>query len=393
MKQKLLIALFLTFTSCVHPTKERNISSLSSKQIDELWVAVSKRKDSLIRSNPQHFWAWMEANSQKQMQDLLKFEGEITADPHFFNFADVHSPDGKNGLALVDVDDSGKAAFILDFVRYALFVKAYVKDQHKETDMKKLLPEMYGFYLQGLAQEKVSAPPVLDQVINQSYEKLEKENAKWVSESLDDAKNNDYGLRKKELGLLDLSKIPKKREEDGKDLAKALVKKEKVSEIYDSGFTVTDSGSSRGLSRYWFSTRLEKNTRRIIECKELSRPAIDYYQTQKDHTPRIASVLKYYSDVKVNDSYVIEVESNSYWCRPREFKFIRRSHIEDLSKADMKILSNYLAYWIGSKQSLQPTAKAYLVELRKTPDISDRIDKLINNYERNIDSIPSNVNK
>ncbi|MBC7420378.1 MAG: hypothetical protein H7328_06575 [Bdellovibrio sp.] len=386
MKQKIILAICLLLAGCTTPLKERNISSLSNKEIDRLWVVVDKkqRKDSLIRSNPQHFWAWMEANSQKQMNDLLKYEGAITADPHFFNFADVHASGGQNGLALVDVDDSGTGPFILDFVRYSLFVKAYVKDQHGQTDMAQLIPDMYDMYVKGLSQEKVKAPKVFQNVINQSYAKLNQENAAWVDKNLDNPQNKDFGLRKKEIGLLDISK---ERKQPAKDLQKALLDENKVKEIYDIGFTVNDSGSSRGLSRYWLSVRLDKNTRRIIECKQLSRPATDYYETQKDNSTRIANVLKYYSDVQIDDSYVMNIAADSYWCRPREFKFIRRGDIENLSKADMKELSLYLAYWIGSKQSLQPGAKGYLSTLKKNNDTSDRVDKLINNYERNIDSL------
>ncbi len=390
MKQKILLVAALFLASCNHSPKERSISSLSEKEIDGLWVAVSKRKDSLIRSNPQHFWAWMEANSRKSLGDLVKHEGEITADPHFFNFGDIHSENGQNGLALVDVDDSGTGSLVLDFVRYSLFVKAYIKDQHKEASLAKLGPQMYKAYLKGLAQDKMIAPAVFQNAINNSRQKLERENQKWVEENVDDFKKKDFGLRKKEIGLLSLDKIPKRREEAGKDLKNALLKGDKVKEIFDIGFSVNDSGSSRGLSRYWFSTLLrDKETHRLIECKELSKPATEFYKKQLNHTARIDNVLRYYSDYKTNDSYVMTVAQDSYWCRPREFEFLRRSHIEKLSLAGMEELSVYLAFWIGSKQSLQPSGKPLLNSLNASDKVYEKIDKLINGYERHIDSIPA----
>ena len=53
----------------------------------------------------------------------------------------------------------------------------------------------------------------------------------------------------------------------------------------------------------------------------------------------------------------------------------------------MKELSLYLAYWIGSKQSLQPTINTYVKNLEKVSDMVARIDQLINKYEREIDAL------
>jgi hypothetical protein len=155
MNKIFITAGLLFFTSCssinVSPPS-RDVAGANDLDPDSLWVRVNDRKDSLIRSNPAHFWAWMKLNTPEKLKPVTQWNGQITADPHFFNFGDIHSKT-QSGLALVDVDDSGKGSFYLDFVRYSLFVKAYLNLD--------LTPRLLDAYLMGLKQQNKPVPKVL----------------------------------------------------------------------------------------------------------------------------------------------------------------------------------------------------------------------------------------
>lgn len=354
----------------------RKVKPLSEREIDNLLVQVNdNKKDSLIRSNPSHFWAWMNLNTPDQLKEIAEFQGEVTADPHFFNFGDVHSSD-KSGLALVDVDDSGVGSLYLDFVRYAVFVKAYLK-----TDITK---ELLDAYKDGLQKDKKDTPALFKEAFSKSREDLLKEHAQWVQKRL----KADYKLNNKELKIKGLKDLTKDISEAGENLSKLLVKNRKAKAVYDIGYKVEDSGSSRGMPRYWFSLTTPQNNLSIYECKQLADPATAYYAPQKNSSSRIADVLQAYSDAKTDDSFVFPVANLSYWCRPKGFDFVDRDMIEGNRKnlEQMTKLSRYFANWIGLKQSAQPEGAQLLKALEDfgKKDLLEETSDLIIKYESEV---------
>jgi hypothetical protein len=385
MKKQLLAFVILSscttqvtvFEGSARPTENgRSISSssLTNEEIDRLWVKVNNRKDSLIRSNPTHFWAWMRKNSPQQLKKVLNYEGQITADPHYFNFADIHSED-KGGLALVDVDDSGMGSFYLDFVRYAVFVKAYMKNDFTSELLKS--------YIDGLQHKDMKVPDVLKKTMRKSRKDLELENASWVQKNLE----SDYKLNNKSLGIKGFKSISLAKSKIGDDLKDSLLKEKKAKLIYDSGYVENDSGSSRGMGRYWFSiVDTESDRNKIIECKQLSEPATAFYTSQKQHKERIENVLKYFSDFPTKDSYVFNIPDYSFWCRPKHFQFFERDDVEKGMKTkEMLEYSQYIAYWIGLKQSDQPKSGAYVKELSANKELALKTTvELIRTYENHV---------
>lgn len=356
----------------------RHVSGASdSEEVDRLWLRVNDRKDSLIRSNPTHYWAWMKKFTPSELKDIAKFDGQITADPHYFNFADIHKGDG-GGLALVDVDDSGKASYYLDFVRYSIFVKAYLK--------KDYTAELFQAYLDGLQLSNQKAPDVLKKPINKSRQELEDENAKWVKKNLKDGNKLDNKLLEI-TGFKDLAEKNPAKVKLGKELRDSLISFKKAKQIYDVGYLENDSGSSRGMGRYWFSLLdADDNKVKIVECKQLSEPATSYYQKQKQHKERIADVLEYFSDFKTNDSYVFSLPNESFWCRPKHFQFLKREDVEkDLKPHELVEYSQYLAYWIGFKQASQPKSTDYVKAMQKDQtEILKATKDLITTYEDHV---------
>ncbi len=385
MKTLLIALIFLSACSHVRmppPRFEPSVlpsdrSVSSAADVDKLWVHVNNRKDSLIRSNPTHYWAWVNENTPENLKKIAGYKGVIIADAHYFNFGDVHG-EKKNGLAVVDVDDSGQGSYYLDFVRYSIFVKAYLENN--------FTAELFDAYVDGLSQKKKDLPKFLSDPISKSRKDLELENASWVKKNL----KKDYQLDNDSLGLTGFKKLRETSPEKvktGIELGELLLRDKKAKKIYDSAYLVTDSGSSRGMNRYWFSMMTNENDMRIVECKQLSEPATAYSAKQKQHAERIAEVVKFYSDVEVKDSYVFNTPFDSYWCRPKHFDFFSRSEVED-SRKDMKKMleySRYLAYWMGYKQSYQRQADQLLKELKSNPKkiINDTVD-LINVYETHV---------
>lgn len=345
--------------------------SLSDGEIQKLWSQVNDRKDSLIRSNPSHYWAWMAAHLPDDLKAIASHHGQIVADAHYFNFSDVHGKD-KSGLALVDVDDSGVGSLYLDFVRYAIFVKAYMKID--------LTAELFDAYKDGLQKKEKTVPPFLSNAISKNRKDLELEHQEWVSKNL----KTDYKLNNENLEIESLKKIPEKSIV-GNHLAELLVRTGKAKKVYDIGYSTKNSGSSRGMDRYWFSLITAKGDSSIYECKQLGTPASAYYAVQQAlPSQRIADVLKVYSDVETNDSFVFPAANASYWCRQEHFDFFSRKIVE-AKRRELKPMteySRYLAYWMGLKQSSQPEGDALLqtLEADKKKLLDDTIDLIIS-YE------------
>ena len=365
-------------------TAERSISSiggLSPAEIDGLWQRPNDRRDSLIRSNPTHYWAWMKANSPSNLEDIIALEGQVLADPHYFNFGDVHVSGKPGGLAVVDVDDSGKASLFLDFVRYAVFVKAYLKNDYTK--------DLFEAYNDGLTGKDKKLPDFLAAPIAKSREDLVIMNQKWVRAKVD-AKNQ---LDNKALGLTSFKELKKTKPEIvelGEKLESLLVSEKKFDTIYDHGYMVTESGSSSKMNRFWYSAKISNGPVRVVECKQFGDPATGYYTKQSLHAKRVADVVKIYSDVVTDDSFVFDVTNVSYWCRPKHFAFFDRDEVEKdrTQMKDMLSYSRYLAFWMGRKQKLQPNGSKLLTLLntdyKKT--LADTIS-LIDSYDANIDAL------
>lgn len=352
----------------------RIVKPLSDGEILNLWVQVNNRKDSLIRSNPAHYWAWMNRNLPEEYKAIADFQGQVVADPHYFNFADVHGKN-KSGLALVDVDDSGVGSLYLDFVRFAVFVKAYMK-----MDLTK---ELLDAYKDGLEKKEKKLPDYLKPAVSKSRKDLLEEHAQWVQKNL----KKNYKLDSKSLKIKGL-KDAKDVASSGEKLAKLLETSGKAKKVYDIGYSINDSGSSRGMDRFWFSMLTDKNISSIYECKQLAEPAVAYYTRQKNAKERISDVMKVYSDVDTDDSYVFPTPNTSYWCRPKHFDFFNRDIIETNrdKRAPMTEYSRYLAYWIGLKHGSQAEGPQLLEAMKsfEKKELHDKTVDLILQYEEEV---------
>lgn len=395
MKKNILLKLSICsfiFTSCstwntlwlpeTASTPALRTTASNEKNCPKEWVAVNNRKDSQIRSNPAHYWCWISKNMPIELQNLVKFQGPVTGDPHYFNFGDVHRKKGnpEGDLTLVDVDDSGNGSYIYDLIRYAIFVRAYNKDTSKSS-----LHDLIKNYIYGLSKNINKMPPTpkyIDKAIHISRKQLLNRHKKWVK---DNTKSNKLIYAK--LNLQPFEGLNTAQKNTSLKLSK-LIQERTNKNVLDIGFTVYDSGSSNGLTRYWFLIQHPKTGNQYIkECKTLSTPAVELAGLkQTSHEDRIENVLQPYStfrsDVK-KDSFVLTVDQNSFWCRYREFQAMKRAPVKAMKKGSNELaeLSEYFAFWLGAKISYLPNAKDYLKALEQT-EVDDEFDKLLNNYEK-----------
>ena len=399
---KTLLFAFIFLSACSHvrippahfepsvTPADRSISSsggLSPVEIDALWQRPNDRRDSLIRSNPTHYWAWMKANSPSNLEDIISLDGMVIADAHYFNFGDVHKEGKPGGLAVVDVDDSGKGSLFLDFIRYSIFVKAYLKNDFTK--------ELFDAYTDGLAGKEKKVPDFLAEPLSKSRKQLEEANDKWVRAKL----NSKNELDNKALKLTSYKDLKKNKPEVaklGEELEKGLLQAKKFEAIYDHGYMVTDSGSSSNMHRFWYSVKVPQGSVRIVECKQFGDPATGYYAKQSQHSKRITDVLKIYSDVETDDSFVFNSPNLSYWCRPRHFSFFDRDEVEEdrAQIKDMVTYSRYLAFWMGRKQKLQPNGEKLLTAIKiDSKKTLEAAISLINTYDANIDALGGKSHK
>ena len=348
------------------------------------WIAIDNHKDSQIRSNPAHYWCWISKNMPSELQNLVTFKGPVTGDPHYFNFGDVHRKKGtpEGDLTLVDVDDSGYGSYIYDLIRYAIFVRAYNKDSEIGS-----LKDLIDSYKAGLKQNinyDVKTPEYVNAAVATPRKHLMHRHKEWVKEN---TKKDQLDYKK--LDLKPIAQLSLEQKTLLKKLSPLLEEKTEK-KIKDVGFTVYDSGSSNGLIRYWFLIKNPKNENMYIkECKALSKPAVALAnKDQKNPLDRIESVLKPYSTFRTDvekDSFVLTVDNqNSFWCRYREFQAMKRGPVKKMKNDRKKMaqLSEYFAFWLGSKISYQTNGKKYLDSLDKTKNLDNQINDLLNTYEK-----------
>lgn len=344
--QKLLL---LSFTISAIFWQVPQAHSAESCQV----VYSGKTEYDTFRSNANDFWAWSHGHVKSYLPKSLLTEGLIAGDPHAMNFGDLYLSGQKTKITLVDLDDSGHGAFLLDFARLLISIKM----SPSELKTKKI----WKAYLKGLRQESLDdVPGFIEKVMDKTRDE-------WLSEQEDFIahKTKNGKLDKEELGLKPLSQLNKK------DLAKAKLLIAKVASVLpgavvlDSAFKVKEDGGSRGLLRVWVLT--EQNGKLgIHEFKEMAMPATNYFEDQKDQLARLEEVTKTFWGVADPAEYkVVSIDGGSFWLRPRykyELKFNADKIDSDKKFEKYEKWNEFIAYLLGRLHGKQPAAR----ELRQT---------------------------
>lgn len=354
---------FLVITACV---TERKPQSLQSRDIfveiqnpATLWTKFSDDREEIIRSNPTHFWSWARQQNWLQIKELLKYQGQIVGDPHIGNFADVHNSRGVSEFSVVDIDDGGVGPFILDFIKFA----SYVKFVYPEVNQYAL----YSNYKRGLEGESYRAIAELENALSMTYADLFKKSQKKV-----DKKTSKNKFKKDEMELSDLDKLPIDDQKIAGDLSEYLLKQDGVEQILDVGFRVPTKGGSKGRKRYLYLIRFNNHSE-IVEFKELGNPATAFYQNQKENRERIRNLSEYYLRVPEAGFTALRFREKDFWFRKKYLQDFDDDAIDELDFAAKARHLFYIANYMGRMQRAQPMSNVYIQELKINTKIYDPI--------------------
>lgn len=369
---RVLIFIFFAFlNSCA---TERKIQSLQSPEIfveiqnpSSLWLKSSENREDLVRENSRHFWAWARAQSWTSLQELLKFQGQVTGDPHIGNFSDVHNSKGVTEFSVVDIDDGGRAPLILDFIKFASYVKFVYPEMNYQA--------VYQAYIKGLSGETIFPIDELKQSLEMSYADLQKKNFKKI-----DKKTKQMKFKKEEMELSEIDQLPVADQKTAGDMTEYLLNKRGVDQILDVGFRIPAKGGSKGKKRFLYLVKLEGRLQ-VLEFKELGVPATAYYRTQKSNVDRIQALSEYYFRVPEAGFAATNFREKDFWLRPKYMQDFDDDAIEDLDFATKSKHLFYIANYLGVVQKRQTFALGYIQELQaKTDRYNVEIEAVVSSY-------------
>ncbi|MCO5143131.1 MAG: hypothetical protein M9962_08590 [Oligoflexia bacterium] len=330
--------LFL-FSSCSSLTThqvERKPSSYSDRELQKLWRPYDSKEKKLVTSNSFHYWAWSSNEAKKYLRQYIRFEGVVLGDPHPKNIFDYHDTQ-KGTLAVADIDDGGDAPFILDIARYLVYLKA----AHIELSASDIL----NAYIEGTIGKEIKEPKFLQKILRDPIQKVVQEQKKWILKNTQGKKFNN-----KKLDLVPSKRLKKEQALELEKLGTLLTQPEL--KILDTGYQESNSGSSAGLSRYWFLLG-DNRAENIIEFKQLETAAVAYYQKQENTKKRVQKIIAAYSEGFLNLG-LVSTEENHYWMRPKHFQLLE---VDELNKDEYKEWCIYLANWMGQKVYKQSEGK------------------------------------
>lgn len=335
---------------------DNTTDSGSSSQLKQL--AASNGISQLLRSNPLHFWTWMQSSAPMFLSsDVLNIQGLIFGDPHNGNFMTALIKNQTTQIrsvqwACVDYDDGGKGPLILDFARYLASVKA-VDDRVKSKDL-------WDAYLSGLNGEQKSPPDFIEKLLKlspQEYEDLENDKAKKNSVRASQGRV----LVRDNVENFDITD-PQERNLIHHTFSSHL----HDLQILDVVGRQKERGGSQEAKRYLALAKRNNGKYVLIELKENLEPAVNKYQSQSDDVFQIK--LQTFSN---SDSNYQEIRlrlpgdsakqpPHSFLLRPKQLYLLDITNKvdgkNDLKKFDQ--LSQFNAWYIGSVQRAQASSTA-----------------------------------
>lgn len=305
----------LTFAAPVGAQEKsgRAPAQYSPSELEKLWRPVGHKRRKQVTSNAFHFWAWSRNEAEALIGPYLNFTGVVIGDPHPRNVFDYRSGRKKAALAVADIDDGGRGPLFLDFARYVTYLEA------AKLDMK--IGKVFNEYVSGLRGQPVDRSEVFEEAQEESLADIEKAHLKYLRKNTIEGK-----FRYEDLRMTRIPDLLRAKREEADALGRVVLEMTGLRKIYDVGYRVNDSGSSAGLSRYWYLLGSDTEPTRIVEAKELAdRPALDYYQSQSGDEARVREVVNAYSSEGLDPKLfgVVRANKANYWVRPRKFQYLK----------------------------------------------------------------------
>lgn len=335
----------------------RRPASYSEAELGKIWHPVGKSKKKMITSNSAHYWAWSSNESERYLGAYLGFEGIVIGDPHPRNVADYRRGTDVS-LAVVDIDDGGKAPLILDFARYITYLEA------SKIDLK--IRDVFQSYLDGLNRREAKLPAFLHEAFRTDSKEILDSHLKWLKKHID---NNKFIYS--ELEIESISTLSPSLKSEAESLKKIVINESRFSTVFDIAYRVNDSGSSAGQDRFWFLVG-NAEPERVIEMKALGRAAVDFFEPQQKTSARVQDILEFYTKSGFLEMQVVQNGNNFYWMRPRHFQLIDLDD-KDFTDIDLAALSLYVANWLGKNQAKQSAGKKLAAKINEDVEKSKQV--------------------
>jgi hypothetical protein len=235
-------------------------TNATSGQFDQ--VEVSKNLSQLIRSNTPHYWTYMKHRADlSSLKQYLPFEGIVGGDPHMGNFTvlPLKQVGGSRQMRYVDIDfdDAGRGPFVLDIIRYLIASKS-IGGQIKKRPLEIS-------YLAGIAGKELDPPKEVRSLLAMPVSDYDDMVTRYVEKN---SSNHGFVFRK--------GKIERYNAKIARSTIERLFTAAKV---IDLAIRPEERGGSVDQLRIWVLVEHQKS-RRIVELKQYSKPAIANYQAQ-----------------------------------------------------------------------------------------------------------------
>jgi hypothetical protein len=235
-------------------------TNATSGQFDQ--VEVSKNLSQLIRSNTPHYWTYMKHRADlSSLKQYLPFEGIVGGDPHMGNFTvlPLKQVGGSRQMRYVDIDfdDAGRGPFVLDIIRYLIASKS-IGGQIKKRPLEIS-------YLAGIAGKELDPPKEVRSLLAMPVSDYDDMVTRYFEKN---SSKHGFVFRK--------GKIERYNAKIARSTIERLFTAAKV---IDLAIRPVERGGSVDQLRIWVLVEHQKS-RRIVELKQYSKPAIANYQAQ-----------------------------------------------------------------------------------------------------------------
>lgn len=342
------------------------------------WPAIKKLKSgNLISTYTFDYWDFAKKNlpSYFKNNDLLE-DGSIIGDFHFnnvgiyYNHAD-NQAEQKVDLAIIDLDDSGEASYLADYLKYI----SYLKTVTKSLDQKGLLKN----YIDGLTAESLMKPkdPMPDGI-----SELFKKGESWYSGKNDKAAVKKTNSSQTKFGKKEELKDMTQLNTSLNQLVSNLKSKMKV---LDAGYKINESGSSMGSLRIEV-LGVEQKQPSLYEFKELRCPGTELYKDQKNQTARFADMKQalksenFWGPAFIADATDESNVEQTFLFRRKQENALQDLNIDHMKPDKLNAYANYYSFVLGYFHG-QTASKDYKKAVDKNSDqVLKGADKYSDDY-------------
>jgi hypothetical protein len=327
-------------------------TNATSGQFDQ--VEVSKNLSQLIRSNTPHYWTYMKHRADlSSLKQYLPFEGIVGGDPHMGNFTvlPLKQVGGSRQMRYVDIDfdDAGRGPFVLDIIRYLIASKSIGRQIRKRP--------LEISYLAGIAGKELDPPKEVRSLLAMPVSDYDDMVTRYVEKN---SSKHGFVFRK--------GKIERYNAKIARSTIERLFAAAKV---IDLAIRPEERGGSVDQLRIWVLVEHQKS-RRIVELKQYSKPAIANYQAQPPVHEWLNEIRRTFWPGLDGSAYdLIDLPgAGLFWIREKHVSLIDLPYSSKKSSdiAFLDDIASYDANVLGLAHGRQAEATHYRAVVEKDAD-------------------------